>query len=277
MILGTPLSAAEAMVVDASVIPRYLGYFGAAAAEMLIRYSPAYVADIGCRTGYLHPLVAERLQNANIVGVDGSPYAIELARGRTATLQLSGVNLSLELAERLPLPLPDASFTHGLLVHPVISAQARYALLAELRRILVMGGQALVALPVRGSFPEIYDILREYALRQDLADFGKAVELAAASRPTIESLSEELEKVGLGEVDVDVQLIGVSFNSGREFLDDPIAQLIVFPDTRALLEVEPAAADAAFHYVQDAITKYWSEGAFELTVNVGCASGRRFE
>lgn len=219
--------------------------------------------------------LADRLPGANIVGVDPSQEALTLAGAKASAL--TGVNVTLELAPGMPLPLPDASFTHGLLVHPVVSAQARYALLAELRRILMVGGQALVALPVRGSFPEIYDMLREYALRQDLADFGKAVEVAAASRPTIESLSEELEKVGLGEVDVDVQLIGVSFNSGREFLDDPIARLVVFPDMRALLEADPAAVETSFQYVSDAITKYWSEGAFELTVNIGCASGRRFE
>jgi hypothetical protein len=118
---------------------------------------------------------------------------------------------------------------------------------------------------------------KSWTTKGELADFGKAVELSAASRPTIESLSEELEKVGLAEVDVDVQLIGVSFPSGREFLDDPIAQLVVFPDMRALLEADGPAIDAAFHYVYDAISKYWSEGAFELTVNVGCASGRRWE
>jgi hypothetical protein len=27
-------------------------------------------------------------------------------------------------------------------------------------------------------------------------------------------------------------------------------------------------------YVRDAIDKYWSDGTFEVTVNVGCASGR---
>jgi ubiquinone/menaquinone biosynthesis C-methylase UbiE len=274
-VIGAPLTAAEAAVIDVSVIPRYLGFFGSAAAEMLIPYSPANVADIGCRTGYVEPLIAEKLPGANVVGVDSSPWALELARARM--IGVTGVNVTLELAEKLPLPLPDASFTHGLLVHPVVSAEGRYTLLAELRRILYLGGQGLVALPVRGSFPEIYDILREYALRMDLADFGKAVELSAASRPTIESLSEELEKVGLGEVDVDVQLVGVSFDSGREFLVDPIAQLIVFPDTRALLESDTLSIDQAFRYVHDAITKYWSEGAFELTVNVGCASGRRFE
>jgi ubiquinone/menaquinone biosynthesis C-methylase UbiE len=274
MSLGTPLSAGEAAVFDASVIPRYLAFFANSTAEMVIPFSPAKVANIGCRTGYLEVLLAEKLQGGSVVGVDPSPDALEIAREKSASLGLSTAH---QVVDGLPTPLPGDSFTHGIAVHPVVSAQERYALFAELRRILMVGGQALVALPVRGSFPEIYDMLREYALRQDLPDFGKAVELAAASRPNIESLSEELEKVGLGDVDVDVQLVGVSFNSGREFLDDPIAQMMVFPDTRALLEADGPSLDNAFRYVHDAITKYWSEGAFELTVNVGCASGRRVE
>ncbi len=274
MSLHTPLSAAEAAVFDASVIPRYLAFFGSAAAEMVFPWEHSTIVNIGCRTGYVEPLLAERVPGATVVSVDPSPDALDLAREKAAALG-GALSVSHQVVDRLPMPLASDSFTHGLAVHPVVSAQERYALLAELRRIVVVGGQALVALPVRGSFPEIYDMLREYALRQDLPTFGKAVEVAAASRPTIESLSEEFEKVGLGEVDVDVQLLGVSFNSGREFLDDPIAQLIVFPDTRALLEVDAAAIDGAFRYVQEAITKYWSEGAFELTVNVGCASGRR--
>jgi len=273
MSLGPPLSAAEAAVFDASVIPRYLAFFGSAAAEMVFPWAQSTIVNIGCRTGYVEPLLAERVPGATVVSVDPSPEALEIARSKTSSL--GSLAVSHQVVDRLPMPFASDSFTHGLAVHPVVSAQERYALLAELRRIVVVGGQALVALPVRGSFPEIYDMLREYALRQDLPNFGKAVEVAAASRPTIESLSEEFEKVGLGEVDVDVQLLGVSFNSGREFLDDPIAQFIVFPDTRALLEVDSAAIDSAFRYVQDAITKYWSEGTFELTVNVGCASGRR--
>ncbi len=275
MNIGAPLSATDAAIFDTAVIPRYLANFGMPAVEMAIPYSPATIVDIGCRTGFVEALLAEKLPGANIYGYDPSPHAIALARARAANI--TGVNVALDVVTQLPLPLNDSSFTHGLLIHPDVSAKDRYTLLAELRRVLVPGGQALVALPVRGSFPEIYDMLREYALRQDLADFGKAVELSAASRPTIESLSEELENVGLSEVDIDVQLIGVSFPSGREFLEDPIAQLVVFPDMRALLEVDSNSADAAFHYVADAISKYWSEGAFELTVNVGCASGRRWE
>ncbi|MEO7329345.1 MAG: hypothetical protein ABI193_12245, partial [Minicystis sp.] len=128
---------------------------------------------------------------------------------------------------------------------------------------------------LRGSFPEINDMIREYALRQDLADLGKAVDAAAASRPTIETVSEEFEDAGLTEVDVDVQLIAVSFNNGKEFLEDPIARLMVLPDIQAVLAMEKEMAGPCMKYVHDAICKYWSEGVFELTVNVGCASGRR--
>ncbi len=73
-----------------------------------------------------------------------------------------------------------------------------------------------------------------------------------------------------------MQLIAVSFSDGREFLDDPIANLLVFPEMRVLLSLEKEMADTCFRYIHDAISKYWSEGVFELTVNVGCASGRRF-
>jgi hypothetical protein len=138
------------------------------------------------------------------------------------------------------------------------------------------GGQGLLALPVRGSFPELNDMIREFALRQDLPNLSKAVDLAAQRRPTIETISEEFENAGLTEVDVDVQLIAVSFNNGREFLEDPIARLMVMPDMRVQLQVDPAVLEPAVSYMQEAIMKYWSEGVFELTVNVGCASGRRF-
>jgi hypothetical protein len=138
------------------------------------------------------------------------------------------------------------------------------------------GGQALLALPVRGSFPELNDMLREFALRQDLPNLSKAVDVSAQRRPTIETISEEFENAGLTEVDVDVQLIAVSFNNGREFLEDPIARLMVMPDMRVQLQGEPTIIEPAIQYVHEAIMKYWSEGVFELTVNVGCASGRRF-
>ncbi len=270
---GPPLTAADAALFENAVVPRYLSFFTSILVDMMLPYEPARVVNVGCRNGYPDALVAEKLRGATIVGVDGSAAALELARTKAANLP--GAQATYRIGDALPLPFPESSFTHALALHPICRPADRAALLAELRRLLVPGGQAMIALPLRGSFPEISDMGRECALKQDISELGVAIDAAAASRPTIETISEELEAAGLGEVDVDVQLVAVSFNSGREFLDDPIARLMVLPETTAQIEVDPPAIDALLRYVSHAISKYWSEGVFELTVNVGCASARK--
>lgn len=274
MIFGAPLSQAEAALFDDAVVPRYLSYFGGLTAEMLLPCAAAQIAHLGCRTGYPDPVVAEKVPHSTIHGFDASEAALNFARAK-ATL-FTDVQATYHVADGIPVPLRENAFTHAFSVHPLCDAAGRAALLAELRRLLIPGGQALVALPLRGSFPEINDMIREFALRQDLMDLGKAVDVAAASRPTIETVSEEFENAGLSEVDVDVQLIAVSFTNGREFLEDPIAKLMVFSEIRVLLAMDKDILGPCFRYVNDAIGKYWSEGVFELTVNVGCASGRKF-
>lgn len=274
MIWSAPLAEADAAIFEDSVVPRYLSFFGGLCAEMILPSQGATVAHVGCRTGYPDPLVAEKMPHSTVVGVDASEPALEVARSR-ATL-FTDVTASYLFEQNVPTQLQESSFTHAYSIHPICDAAGRISLLNEMRRLVVPGGQVLVALPLRGSFPEINDMVREFALRQDLAELGKAIDSAAASRPTIETISEELEGAGLSEIDVDVQLIAVSFNDGREFLEDPIARLMVFPELELLLQLDEELMAPCLRYVHDAISKYWSEGVFELTVNVGCASGRRF-
>jgi SAM-dependent methyltransferase len=268
-----PLTASEAAVFEDSVVPRYLSFFGGLIAEMLIPTEAAQVAHVSCRTGYPDLLVAEKLPRCGLWGVDGSAPAVDMARAKSVLF--NDVQPAYLVYDGMPTPLTKGAFTHAYSVHPISDADGRAVLLAELRRVLVPGGQALLSLPLRGSFPEINDMVREFALRQDLPNLGRAVDAAAASRPTIETISEEFESAGLTEVDVDVQLIAVSFNDGREFLEDPIAKVLVFPEMRVLLSLDDELGDRCFKYVHNAISKYWSEGVFELTVNVGCASGRK--
>jgi ubiquinone/menaquinone biosynthesis C-methylase UbiE len=273
VIFASPLDEADAALFEEAVVPRYLSYFGGLCAEMLLVSQGAAIAHLGCRTGYPDPLVAEKVPGSTIVGIDASTAALDVARAK-ATL-FTDVQTNYLLDPNLPTQLNEQSFSHAYSIHPIGDAAARAQLMAEMRRLLVPGGQALLALPLRGSFPEIADMVREFALRQDLTELGKAIDVAAQSRPTIETISEELENAGLSEVDVDVQLIAVSFNNGREFLDDPIARLMVFPELTMLLQMDPEIVAPCLRYVHDAISKYWSEGVFELTVNVGCASARR--
>ncbi len=162
-----------------------------------------------------------------------------------------------------------------LALHPLLGVDQRGALLAEMARLLYVGGQSLLALPLRGSFQEIGDIFREFALKTDDGDFARAVEEVMASRPTIESLSDEMELVGLGDVDVEIRHTQLAFDSGRALIEDPVCRLLILPDIRAGLA--DTAMERPLEYLRDAVDKYWSASHFELTLNVGCASARRIE
>jgi hypothetical protein len=96
-----------------------------------------------------------------------------------------------------------------------------------------------------------------------------------ASRPTIESLSDELELVGLGDVDVEIRHTQLTFDSGRALIEDPVWRLLILPDIRAGLP--DTDLERPLEYLRDAVDKYWSASHFELTLNVGCASARRVE
>jgi hypothetical protein len=99
------------------------------------------------------------------------------------------------------------------------------------------------------------------------------VEAAALSRPTIESLSEELERAGFDDVYVDVRQVSLSFPNGRAFTEDPSTRLMVLPEQEAYMGatdfLEPLA------YVNDAIGSYWSGRDFELSLVIGTATARK--
>ena len=147
-------------------------------------------------------------------------------------------------------------------------------LFAELFRLLTLGGQIIVSLPLRGSFPEVYDMLREYALRHDDPAFAEAVDVASATRPNPETLAEQVQGAGFNEVEIGVDLAGIRFENGRDFLDDPIRRLLVGPEISWSLPRNDAVEEA-IAYAGDAIGLYWSEIPFELTVNVGLVSARK--
>ena len=65
----------------------------------------------------------------------------------------------------------------------------------------------------------------------------------------------------------------LTYKGGRDFFEDPVTRLLLLPELR--LNMNMGDLEEAFEYVSDAIDRYWSDSAFELTVQVGCASGRR--
>ena len=67
----------------------------------------------------------------------------------------------------------------------------------------------------------------------------------------------------------------LEWRSGRDFYEDPVSRLVLFPEFRTQLGVDDLGQ--AWEYVRDAVDKYWSDSTFELTIHVGCASGRKME
>lgn len=271
------LGPEEAAIFETHVVPRYLSFFGERLVAMLVGGRDSRVCHVHCRTGYPDRLLFERLPNVHVHGTDPSPHAIELARAKAASMtKPSGVELHYHVADTLPLSFPPAAFSHAFTIHPLTAPQERRRLLEELARIVAPRGQVLVAMPLRGSFIEIADLLRECALKYELVDLTNAVEAAVQLRPTDESLKAELESVGFEFVDVDIRTRTLRFAGGRDFFEDPVTRLLLLPEFRVNLALKSRGAPVdPFDYVREAIDKYWSDGMFEMTVNVGVVSGRR--
>ncbi len=265
------LTAADAAVFETFVVPRYLSLFGGLALEMLLAGPAGRVAHLGCRTGYPNLELLSRFDEASLLAVDGSPAALELAQVAVENAHPGAIEYVL--GHELPLPIPDEHCSHAVVLHPRVAERERVELLREAYRVLYFGGQLLFALPLRGSFQELGDLLKEYALKHDLDRFSDQVERMMARRPTIESLAQLVESAGFVDVDVEIRNLELKFDSGRAFADDPVTRLQLVPDLCVELELSDFALPLA--YLRDAIDRYWSEHEFGLVVNVGCASGRR--
>jgi SAM-dependent methyltransferase len=265
------LGPADAAVFETHVVPRYLSIFGERLIAMLAAGPDARVCHVQCRTGYPDRELTAKLPDAHVFGCDASAPAIALAKAKAQAM--TGFVSDYRVVEGLPLPFPAAAFSHAFTLHPLAAPAERRRLLEELARLVAPRGQALVAMPLRGSFAEIADLLRECALKHELAELTNAVEAAVQLRPTGEMLAKELEAVGFEFVEVDVTTRTLPFAGGRDFFDDPATSLLLLPEFRVNLAMPDM--DQPLAYVREAIDKYWSDGSFELTVIAGVASGRR--
>lgn len=283
------LNPEEAAVFETFVVPRYLSYFGERLLPMIAKGRDARICHVGCRTGYPDRALIDCLPGAHVHGVDPSEHAIELARAKAAALkkEQSGVVFDYRVAEAYPLSFPRGAFSHAFSIHPPNGPSDHKQLWGELARIVAPRGQALVAMPMRGSFAEIADLLRECALKHELPDLMNAVEAAVQLRPTDDILKRELELAGFEYVEVDVWMRTLKYPNGRAFFEDPVTRLLLMPEFHVDAESMPASSQDGreshlgatgadpFAYVREAIDKYWSDGTFEMTVNVGVVSGRR--
>ena len=109
--------------------------------------------DVGCGPGQFTILIAERLPQAEVWGIDLAPTMIELACQHAAA-SAAGNRLHFQVADVAALPFPDAHFdavfSSGSIKHwpdPAVG-------LREIYRVLVPGGHAFIGEMNRLATPQ---------------------------------------------------------------------------------------------------------------------------
>lgn len=97
------------------------------------------VLDLGCGTGTMAILIRQRRPAATVVGVDGDPKVLAVARGKAAK---ASVAIQFDEAQADRLPYPNASFDRvlsSLVLHHLTRAE-KLAALREVHRVLTPSG-----------------------------------------------------------------------------------------------------------------------------------------
>lgn len=121
---------------------------------------PGPLVDLGCGPGAHARALARR--GYDVVGVDGSPRMVEVARARAARDE---VDATFEVHDvGAPLPFESGSLGGVLAVLVLQHLSHPAAFIAEIRRCLRPGGHLLITAPARGSVtrtsPNLYWRLR---------------------------------------------------------------------------------------------------------------------
>jgi SAM-dependent methyltransferase len=111
--------------------------------------TPGPVADLGCGPGAHARALARR--GYDVVGVDGSPRMVEVARSRATR---DDVTVRFEVHDvGAPLPFADTSLGGVLAILVIQHLPDPAAFIAEIRRCLRPGGHLLITAPSRDSTP----------------------------------------------------------------------------------------------------------------------------
>jgi SAM-dependent methyltransferase len=258
---------------DGIVWPRYARVFG----ELVLRATAlppsAAVLDLTCRTGIVAADVLRAMPDATVMGLDSDEAFLDAARARNA--DDDGRRLFVGRQDDLVhLAFSDGAFSNVLASLVDRATNDRQTLFSECSRVLRPGGQIVLSQPLRGSFMELLDMLREVATKYDINALTERVDQYAQSLPSAEQWAREAEEHGFVDVAVDEDSLVLGYTSGAEVLGDPALHHAALPECQWCAEAAPDPM-AVLYQVQHAIDTYYRGRVFELTVHAGCLSARR--
>jgi SAM-dependent methyltransferase len=268
-----------AKLYDDELLPAYAGRFATLLLRTLEeRGSPPRtglrVLEVGCATGHLTRELVRRFPDAGRITVVEESRAL-LGRAR---LKLAADRPRLppvfELAAPDALPLGDGEADLAVSNLAVWQAADPLTAVGELARVLAPGGRAAVTLPLRGSWAEFVDLLREVLRESGRREGLGALERHERAFPDGDDAVAALEAAGLVDVALDVDRWELLFRSAREFFFAPLVELGPLPAWKRVTGGGDAMQDA-FFFTKEAIDAYFKGRPFSVTVVGAAVTGRK--
>jgi SAM-dependent methyltransferase len=154
------------------------------------------VLDLGTATGLGAFLAAERAgRDGSVIGMDASEAFLEIARDRSTSVGYDYIHWRQGLPP--PLPFADESFDAVLCLHGLHFAANPFALLEEVRRVLVEDGRFVATLWSGRAGNEWIELL-EGALRRGAPGARPPASLALTQPGNLEAL---LQSVGFIDIE----------------------------------------------------------------------------
>jgi ubiquinone/menaquinone biosynthesis C-methylase UbiE len=275
----------EAAFYDSVVVPRYSALFSRPLLDAIPQGTRGQVLDLGCGTGHPAIDVLRRMtDHGRVIAVDRDSGLIDLARRRA--LEAHGKRIFFKVEPATELSFGDEVFdiVVGNLVLGAVDSELSWsgtgappgerAVMGEIRRVLTPGGRALLSRPLAGTFEEVVDMLREVALRRDLAGAQKRVELLSARYPTREAWADQLSSAGFAPVDVQAHEHKLAFKTARDLFADPLVRAVAVSEWRWVAGLE-AGSETVLEDCERALETYFAGGPISLTVIAGAAQAGR--
>jgi ubiquinone/menaquinone biosynthesis C-methylase UbiE len=274
----TDKQARLARLYDGEILPAYASHF----ASLLLRQvefgrvnigAGARVLEVGCTTGALTRELGRRLgDDCHITAIEDTPAFIPEAR-----MKIEGdsdVRAPITFQAGSPTALPFESNAADLIVSNLGVAECEdpAAASSEIARVLAPGAQAVVTVPLRGTWAEFLDLFRDV-----LREGGKRESLAALDHylgglPDGETAAGWLERAGLSDVRVEVDRWEILFGSAREFFFAPLVELGPLPAWKQLTGRGDEMQDV-FFFTKEAIDTYFKGRVFAVSVVGAAVSG----
>jgi len=236
----------------------------------------AQVLVASCSTGALIPELLRRMapnENGRVIALEARGPLLAKARERISEYDRRRVFLRGESIGKLKFAddvfdIVASSLTWLDLPEPGMA-------LREFFRVLNPGGQVSLALPLRGTLQEVFDLFAEVTLKYEQPEVHRKIEEQMKRRhPEEAEAIKLLEGVGFEDVNVEARELEMVFPAGRPFFESVLVKALYESRWR---NAAGDFADKLFRQTHSAIETYFGSDTFHVRLVAGCVNGYKPE